>query len=185
MISSIGKLARITLLPFSPSASTCRLILHTMKLGFYGSFHTKVAAMIWGCFAYLSGWTLLSWPYLTLPYLTWPDYLTLPGLKWSGLTWHDLAGLEVTWGDMTWPFPTSSMNALTKGWSLLDEGSLSLRLSASINVLGNDLLQICSTECSFGSKWWVGIGLGLIGSLSPAHTESMNFGYTELRLTCS
>lgn len=61
----------------------------------------------------------------------------------------------------------------------------SLRLSASRNVLGNDLLQICSPECSFGSKWWVGIGLGLIGSLSPAHTESMNFGYTELRLTCS
>lgn len=39
------------------------------------------------------------------------------------------------------------------------------------NVLGNDLLQICSPECAFGSKWWVGIGLGLIGSLSPAHTE--------------
>lgn len=65
------------------------------------------------------------------------------------------------------------------------EACSSLRLSASRNVLGNDLLQICSPECAFGSKWWVGIGLGLIDSLSPAHTESMNFGYTELRLTCS
>lgn len=68
-------------------------------------------------------------------------------------------------------------------WSM--QKTSSLRLSASRIVLGNDLLQICSPECSFWSKWWVGIGLGLIGSLSPAHTESMNFGYTELRLTCS
>ena len=30
-----------------------------------------------------------------------------------------------------------------------------------------DLLQICSPECAFGSKWWVGICLGLNGSLGP------------------
>lgn len=58
-------------------------------------------------------------------------------------------------------------------------------LSTSRNVLGNDLLQILSPERSFGSQWWVGIGLGLIESLSPAHTESKHFLYTELRLTCS
>ena len=60
-----------------------------------------------------------------------------------------------------------------------------LHLSTSINVLGNDLLQICSLDCTFGSKLWVGIGLDLTGSPSPTHTENMNFGYIELRLTCS